>query len=278
MVKETRRDTMTRRIWFAALVALSPFIMAAKSQGCAITDGGGGSSGGDVAGGSSWVGTPDVRGQWALSWQDDLEVAITIGGTSYTETLGPQGGLVTIHHNGQPFSFDLDCSRDVVVCPSEVWPDSVTFDQDLSFLPRNVYVTIPSHDCDGELVDVDPAECGPEAESCQLCDGNTTLSETETIGRISFDNERLAVFLDGGLATSGVTCALLGLSVATADLETTDPDSGDYRGVALTNGRVITGFGGGCMWVADPDADGSTELLAFGASITFTTHFTGEAL
>jgi hypothetical protein len=268
---------MTRRYLFASFVALSPFLMAAKNQGCALGGVGGGGAG-DVAPGYDSSGTPDVRGEWALAWQDDLEVEITIGGASYTETLGPQGGLVTINHNGQPFTFDLDCSREVVVCPSEVWPDSVTFDQDLSFFPRNVYVTIPSHECDGELIDVDPTECGPEAETCQQCDGDTTLSETETIGRISFGNDRLAVFLNGGIVTNGFNCALLGLSVASADLETTDPESGDYRGVALTNGRVITGFAGGCLWAPDPSVNGSAEALAIGASITFTTHFTGEAL
>jgi hypothetical protein len=270
---------MTRRYLVAALVALSPFIMAAKSQGCAPADGGGGSGGGiTITGGNNTRGTPDVRGEWALTWQDDLEVEITIGGNSYSETLGAQGGLVTIDHNGKPFTFDLDCSREVVVCPSEVWTDSVTFDQDLGFFPRNVGVTIPSHECDGERVDVDPAECGPEADTCQQCNGNTTLSETETIGRISFSNDQLAIFLNGGIVAAGANCALLGLSVARADLETTDPQSGDYRGVALTNGRVITGYAGGCLWVADADADGTTETVAIGASIKFTTHFTGEAL
>jgi hypothetical protein len=260
---------------FATLVALSPFIMAAKTNGCMPADGG---DGGEFAAGNTRRGAPDVRGAWALAWQDDLEVAITIGGTTYSETLGPQGGLLTLDHDGRPFTFDLDCSRQAVVCPSEVWPERVTFDQDLSFFPRNVYVTIPSHACDGDLVDVDPAACGPEAETCQQCDGDTVPSETETIGRISFDNERLVVFLNGGIVTNGANCALLGLSVASADLETTDPQSGDYRAEALTNGRVITGFAGGCMWVADPDADGTSEALAVGAAITFTTHFTGEAL
>jgi hypothetical protein len=267
---------MKPRNYLIALVALSPFLTAANGQGCALGSDGNGSEG-DLTH-DNRKGTPDVRGEWALIWEDDLEVEITIGGTSYTETLGPQGGLVTINHDGQPFSFDLDCSREAVVCPSEVWPDRVTFDQDLGFFPRNVYVTIPKHECEGALVDVDPAECGPEAESCQRCDGDTILTETETIGRISFTNDRLVVFLNGGIVTNGVNCALLGLSVAAADLETTDPESGDYRGIALTNGRVITGFAGGCLWVTDPDADGATEALAIGASITFTTHFTGEAL
>lgn len=259
-----------------ALIAFSPLMMAADSRGCgpAAGSGTGGGGGGDVAT-EHTSGTPDVRGTWQLSWQDDLEVAITIGGVTYTETLGAQGGLLTIDHDGRPFTFDLDCSREAVVCPSEVWPESVTLDQDLGFFPRNVQVTIPSHECDGVLVDVDPEMCGPEAEACQQCDGDTIPSETETIGRISFDNERLAVFLNGGIVTNGVNCALLGLSVARADLSTTDPESGDYRAVALTNGRVITGFAGGCMWVTDPDADGGSEALAVGASIAFTTHFTG---
>jgi hypothetical protein len=276
---------MKRRTLLVALVALSPFIMAAKNKGCAPADGGDGSGGGDTTTtttttttGGNTRGTPDVRGEWTLTWEDDLEVEITIGGTSYSETLGPQGGMVTIDHDGVPFTFDLDCSREVVVCPSEVWPNSVTFDQDLGFLPRNVYVTIPNHECDGELVDVDPAECGPEAETCQQCEGGTTLTVTETLGRISFGNDRIAIFLNGGIVTNGANCALAGISVATMDLENTSRESGDYRGVALTNGSVITGFAGGCLWVADADADGTVEAVAISASIKFTTHFTGEAL
>ena len=111
-------------------------IVAAKGQGCApVSNGGGGMGGGEVTEGNT-QGTPDVRGTWALTWEDDLEVEITIGGTSYTETLGAQGGIVTIDHGGEPFSFDLDCSRPAVVCPSEVWPQSVTFDQDFATVVR----------------------------------------------------------------------------------------------------------------------------------------------
>lgn len=71
---------------------------------------------------------------------------------------------------------------------------------------------------------------------------------------------------------------------ARADARTQKPASKGYERASTgfarrtkSEGSVITGFAGGCLWVADPDADGTTEAVAIGASIKLTTHFTGVA-
>ncbi len=41
-------------------------------------------------------------------------------------------------------------------------------------------------------------------------------------------------------------------------------------------GLVSVGFAGGCLWAGDPDMDGDLEALLVGASVKFTTGFTGQ--
>jgi hypothetical protein len=251
------------------LAALVPLLTGAKGKGCAGDDGAGGTVQTQI--------TPDVGGVWSLVWQDNLDVEITIGGATYTESFGPQGGVMNIDHNGTPLSFDLDCSRPAVVCPSEVWATSVTLDQRDDNFPRNVYVTIPKSECDGELVDAEPSECGPEAETCQVCEGDVIQTEAETFGRINFPNDRLTVLLGGTVASNGVNCALLGLSIAQSSLETEGTAEEDnWVAVAMPDGEVVTGYAGGCLWAGDPNDDGTIEAIAIGASVKFSTGFTAS--
>jgi hypothetical protein len=254
------------------LAALFPFLSAAKGEGC-----GGGDD--EVEGGGSQI-TPNVSGEWAITWENNLDVEITIGGAVYTESFGAQGGIMDIDHNGTPISFDLDCSRPAVVCPSEVFADSASLAQSDVNFPRNVYVTVPTSVCGGNLVDADPAECGAGTnnEDCnQVCDGEITLGEAETFGRITLPNDELIVLLGATVASNGVNCALLGLSVARADLETTGSKSeGNWEAMSMPAADVITGFAGGCLWAGDVNDDGSIEAIAVGAAVKFTTSFTAQ--
>ena len=44
----------------------------------------------------------------------------------------------------------------------------------------------------------------------------------------------------------------------------------------MTDGVVTVGYAGGCLWVADTDADPELEAAILGASVTFTVPFTGK--
>ena len=211
-----------------------------------------------------------------LTWEDNLDVEITIGGAVYTETFGAEGGVMNINHDGTPISFNLDCSRPLIVCPSEVWPDNVALDQRDELFPRNVYVTIPLSVCVGDLVDADPNECNEDAETCQTCEGEITLGEAETFGRINLANDSLTVLLGGTVVSNGINCAMLGLSIAHTGLETEGAGpAGDWTAVSMPDGQVITGFAGGCLWAGDVNDDGSIEAIVVGAAVKLSTNFTG---
>ena len=82
-------------------------------------------AGGDDEGGrgcaSLWSKSeaPDMTGTYAIDYDDSLAVEIAIGGAVYTAEIGIQGGVIEIEHEGQPLTFELDCAREEIVCPSE---------------------------------------------------------------------------------------------------------------------------------------------------------------
>ncbi|MCB9615906.1 MAG: hypothetical protein H6722_26015 [Sandaracinus sp.] len=220
---------------------------------------------------------PDMSGTWDVSYDDRLDVTVTIGGATYTETLGAQGGALTIDHEGRPFTFDLDCTRADVVCPSEVWPSEVGFRQDDERYPHRIWLQIPRQTCAGRLVTPDAATCGegttnPECE--RVCEGEVTTDTAEAFGTIDEPGAAWRVGLGASFATNGVNCALLGVSVAEGTLETrgsaATPETWDAY---ATNGDVITSYAGGCLWAGDPDMDGELEALVLGAQVRFATGF-----
>lgn len=250
-----------RWVWMS--LAAMPLLMGADGEGC-----------GSPA--FSMTPAPDMSGDWDVSYDDRLDVTIDIGGATYTSEMGAEGGVVTIDHEGQPLMFDLDCSREVVVCPSEVWPATVGFRQDDETYPHRVYLQLPTQECSGRLMRPLPRDCGegttnPECE--MVCDGEVTVGTTERFGTIDEPGENWRALLGAGFATNGINCALLGLSVAEGNLTTTgSAEDGDWEATA-TAGDVTTVYGGGCLWAGDPDMDGELEALVLGASVTFETGF-----
>lgn len=262
------RESMSRNLATAlVLVAATPFLLGAQGDGCAV---------------SSRSPAPDVSGRWAIAYDDTLDVTINIGGAVYQEQIGAGGGRVTIEHDGQPLTFDLDCSRPEILCPSEAWPDEVTVEQRNERFEHRMIVTLPSQRCVGELVEPAASECGPGTnnESCELvCAGDIVVEEVETFGVIGESGDTFRLYLGGGIATNGLNCALLGISLADAYLGTEGtPGSPDWRAYSMDAGLVTVGYAGGCLWAGDPNMDGELEALLLGASVTFTTGFTGERL
>lgn len=224
-------------------------------------------------------GIPDATGEWAIDYDDTLTVEITLGDAVYAEEIGLAGGAITIEHEGQPLTFDLDCARPEVLCPSEAWPSTVSLLQKPDGIDALVEVTLPFQRCEGAEVEPDPATCGPGTHNpdCDaICDGELVVEEAVTGGIITDEGTKLSVFLGAGVASNGVHCALLGLSAATATLNTIGSEERDtLEATHMEDGVVAAGYAGGCLWAGDPDDDGSLEALVLAASVVFKTGFTG---
>lgn len=226
---------------------------------------------------SSTSPAPDVEGRWAVTYGSTFDVDVAIGGAHYAATVPETGGMVHVEHGGAGFDFEIDCARPEVVCPTEVWPDSVSIDQRDATYQHRMWVTIPSQRCSVALRAPAAAECGEGTSNpdCDpVCDGEITTTEREAFGVIAEDGGSFELLLGGGAASNGVNCVLLGLSVAEADLVTEGrASSNDWRATAMENGEVRTGYAGGCLWAGDPDMDGELQALVLGASLTISVPF-----
>lgn len=259
-----RKQRLTR----LAFVAVAPFgcalLMGAQGDGCAT---------------NSRSPAPDVTGTWDIEYDDTIGVEITIGGAVYDAEIGAQGGTVTINHEGQPIVFDLDCARPDILCPSEAWPSSVTAEQRDAAFEHRMIVTLPTQHCSGTMSDPAEGTCGAGTDNpdCdQVCNGELTVSNDERFGVIGENGSTFRLYLGAGLATNGINCLLFGWSVADASLDNVGSAAdGDWESVGMSAGLVEIGYAGGCLWAGDPDDDGTIEALVLGASIKFTTGFTG---
>jgi hypothetical protein len=260
-------DMRITKLSAAVFAILLPGLMGARGDGCA-------------AGSTSPA--PDVTGDWRITYDDQIGVEVTIGGAVYTAELGAAGGAFTITHEGTPLTFSLDCARPDVLCPSESWPGEVSIEQRDVQREHQMIVTLPFHECTGTTVTPSASECGAGTENpdCEdVCTGDIVVREREAFGVIGETGDSFRLYLGGGIATNGINCALLGWSVADAYLDNIgSADDGDWAAVAMDRGVVELGYAGGCLWAGDPDLDGDLEALLIGASIKFTTGFTGERL
>lgn len=237
---------------------------------------------GDGCAANSQSPAPNVEGSWAISYDNTLDVEIAIGGAVYERQIGVRGGVIEIEHEGQPLSFDLDCDRADIVCPSEAWPTEVSIEQRNEQFEHRMIVNLPEQSCAGELVAADSAACGSgtnNEECADVCEGDIVVDNKERFGVIGENGDTFRLFLGAGIATNGINCALLGYSVADANLTTEgSPEAGDWQAVGMDSGLVTVGYAGGCLWAGDPNMDGALEALLLSASVKFTTGFTGEAL
>jgi hypothetical protein len=225
---------------------------------------------------------PDVQGDWAVTYDDTLDVTIEIGGATYTSEFGVQGGSVTIDHEGQPFTFELDCGDDAVQCPSEVWPETVALDQREGTYPHRVWMTVPGQACETEPVAPDPDECGEDTNNpdcLEVCEGELLEEDQDVFGLISDDGSEFELYLGAGVATNGINCALLGLSRATGGLINAGvPEDGDWTAESIVDGVVTTAYAGGCLWADDVDGDEELEALVLAASITIESGYVAERI
>jgi hypothetical protein len=223
---------------------------------------------------------PLMTGDWDIAYDDAMEVEVTVGGATYLTTVPTEGGEVTIAHAGTDFTFDLDCSRPAVVCPSEAWPTQVRAEnRQVETFPNRVWVTLPRQSCTGQTRMPEADECGegtlnPDCE--RICEGEILTEERDTFGLIDEEGDSFDLLLGAGVASNGVNCALLGVSSAHADLVTTGAAAtDDWMVEEMASGEVVVAYAGGCLWAGDPDMDDELEALVLGASVRFTTGFTG---
>ena len=239
---------------------------------------------------------PDMNGTWDITYADDLTVEIELGGAVYTSELGAQGGTVEIEHDGQPLSFELDCASEDIVCPSEVWLPQVELEQREAEYPHRVWMPVEKQVCDGEEIEPVAEECGEGTDNpdCdKVCDGEMVTETVDAFGLIDEDGDEFALLLGGGVASNGVNCAMLGLSVAEGDLVTTGgpaaeeteeteetEEASNLRSTTepwvveqVTNGVISVGYAGGCLWADDVDGDQDLEAVVIGAKLIFRTSF-----
>ena len=90
-----------------------------------VTPGGGGGPDGETA---SW----DVRGNYALEYEDNLIITLNVGGVERRATASGPDEIVDLGtYMGEPLELDLGeyCAREEVVCPSEALWDEVSISQ-----------------------------------------------------------------------------------------------------------------------------------------------------
>ena len=249
-----------------ALLAIPtlPALMGAQGDGCA-------------AGSTSPA--PDVRGNWGIEYDDRIGVEIKLGGAVYHEELGAGGGTITINHAGKPYSFALDCARPDVICPSEAWPTQVLIEQRDVQHQHQMVVNLPAAQCDEPLAQPAPGTCGAGTSnpSCDLvCGGDITVRTSQAFGVIGETGDTFRLFLGGGIVTNGLNCAMLGYSVADADLVTEGVRGQDWEATEMRAGLVTIGYAGGCLFAGTIDSQ--NQALLVGAEVKFTTGFTGQKL
>jgi len=255
-----------RTLGIVGCVLAVPLLTGAEGEGC----------GGAV---NSMSPAPNTEGDWDITYQDTIDVEVKLGDSVYNGTLPAEGGSFTVDHEGVTIPFEIDCSREEVVCPNEGWPETVSVEQRNDTYPHRMWVTLPRQKCSGELVDPAPEKCGPDTNNpdCdQVCEGEVVTEKREVFGVIDEAGESFDLLLGAGIASNGVNCAMLGVSAAEADLVTTGTaEGGDWRAEGMENGEVTVGYAGGCLWAREGSVDGSVEALILGGSIKFTNGFTG---
>ena len=231
---------------------------------------------------------PDMSGAWNISYDDEFTVKVTLGAGAarreYTRTVSATGGTFQVPltpDGSEMLTFDLDCTRPEVVCPSEVWPTFFNNTETHEIYTHRIFLQLPTQQCSGNMVAPDDAECGagtlnPDCE--MVCDGDVATVVREAFGTIRDDEAGFDILLGGGVATNGVNCAMLSLSVATGELVTTGSAAAEnWRATGIVNGRVTTGYAGGCLWAENvgTPAEPDVRAVVIGAAVEFSTGYTG---
>ncbi len=215
--------------------------------------------------------TPTMDGAWCIEHEPALHTQLTVEWRTEWETYFPDldlnGGAFAITRDGETIRFNLDCSRDDVLCPAEIWPTVVELDDEVT-------MALPQHRCEGNLVEA--GECGdgtPNRNCDPVCDGEVRVEQGEYLGKA--DKDSFFVSLDSELfgKTTDV-CTLMLLSKADADLVTTgDPEEFDLVGVEMRSGIIELWYPAGCLLAADQTLSSDTRERIIRRPIFFRARF-----
>ena len=237
---------------------------------------------------------PDVRGQWDVTYDDTIEVSIDIGGEVVTGSVFGTTNTIEFQYEGEDYVFELDCDEVAVVCPSEIFADTIRLEQrDFEGHPHQVNLPVNETTCRGgtRVPDEDAGECGGDTDiSCEeeICDGMVSERSTNHIGSISAPDAdvgdtpefALSISLGGlisGFSTGNGVCVGLAASEADAIIDydgSFDPDSNSMTATDLVDGNVSLSFAGGCLIAAS--GGGTAAGAISGASVTLSTGFTAS--
>jgi len=240
---------------------------------------------------------PDLRGTWSVDYDNSLEVEIDLGGGAVeTQTISSEGGTIQFLVNGQPVQLDLDCSREWIVCPSEVWAPEVTFDQpNFATRPHQVQMMVTETECSApRMPDEQAGECSSDPDDnlpcdVEICDPeNVQDVEHSTIASISDPVPAIpdpgskpaytiGIALNGGFAMPTANCVLLAASYADADIVydgkyEPEPEEPTMVATELSAGLVTIDLLGACFWGEIVDEQLRAALLS--ARVRLTTGFT----
>jgi len=225
---------------------------------------------------------PTMEGDWAIAYDDVISVEVTLGGATYTSELDWQGGAFSIEVDGQPVTFALDCAAEEVICPSEVWSPEVALEHREAEYPNRVWMPVERQVCDSEPVAPAAEECGegtdnPDCEA--VCTTEMVTEDVSAFGLISEDGSEFAMLLGAGVASNGVNCAMLGVSIAQGDITSSGGGESENPWTSeAVDGEVVVAYAGACLWADDIDDDEDLEAAVLGATITFRTGFDAQRM
>src|SRR5438045_3587709 len=94
-----------------------------------------------------------------------------------------------------------------------------------------------------------PLVMGPQGDGCAanpncdlICDGGVTVATTEHFGVIGETGETFRLYLGGGIVTNGINCAMLGYSLADANLDNVGEKGTDWESTSMSAGLVTIGY------------------------------------
>ncbi|MDB4988969.1 MAG: hypothetical protein JWN04_4147, partial [Myxococcaceae bacterium] len=113
--------------------------------------------------------TPDFSGLWDITYDDSLDVEVQLGTESIgSDTLGEEGGQVSLRDASASSDLSIDCERPELVCPAEVWP-------------RELVLSSPPGQLDPEGVQLAQALAGTGKGRCAALDGSVITGEVMTV-------------------------------------------------------------------------------------------------